>query len=96
MTREKRASGVAEEHHESEVHVTLVVAMEESRAGIVRDEVDVGGGVCGDHEHVFIQPGKLCSVQTGDLESMPMKMKRVIVRAAIESCAGDTFFPAGA
>jgi hypothetical protein len=49
---------VAEEGHEAEVHVDLIVAMEESGAGVVGGEVDLGGGVGGDDEDVLEQAGE--------------------------------------
>jgi len=38
-------SGVSKKRHKSEVHVTLIVAMKEGGAGIVRSEVHFGGCV---------------------------------------------------
>ena len=46
--------GVGEEGHEAEVHVELLVAMEESQAGVVGEEVDVDLLVSADHHHIFI------------------------------------------
>src|SRR5208282_4032974 len=77
-------SRISKKHHESEVHVSLVVAMEQSRAGIVRCEIHVGSRVCRNHQHILFEPGNPRSIQTSDLERMPMQMERVIVRASID------------
>jgi len=47
-------SGISKKHHESKVHVTLVVAMEESRTGIACGEIHFCGRVCRNHQHVLI------------------------------------------
>ena len=77
-------SRISKKRHESEVHVSLVVAMEQSRAGIVRCEVHVGSRVCRNHQHILLEPGDRRSIQASDLERMPVQMKRMIVRAAID------------
>ncbi len=44
---------VGEEGHEAEVHVELLVAMEESQAGIVGLEIDFYFLVAADHYYIF-------------------------------------------
>jgi hypothetical protein len=47
---------VVEERHETEVHVQLLVAVEESKAGIVGNEVNLRLLVATQHRHVFMMP----------------------------------------
>ena len=77
-------SGVVEEEHEAEVHVGLIVAVEESWAGIVGGEVDVGGGIGRDDENVFAQTGERSAGDAGGFESVTMKMQGMIVGTVIE------------
>ncbi len=44
---------VVEESHEAKVHVKLLVAMEESEAGVVGDEIDFGFLVATEHDDIF-------------------------------------------
>ena len=76
--------GVLKKQHKSEVHVSLVVAMKESRTWIIRCEIYLGGCVRRNHQHVLAQSRNRSSVQLSDLKTMPMQMKRVIVRAAVD------------
>ncbi len=50
-------SDVVEQGHEAEVHVELLVAVEEGEAGIVGDEVDLDFLVAADHDDVFDDAG---------------------------------------
>jgi hypothetical protein len=47
-------SRISKEHHETEIHVRLVMAMEKSRTGIVRREVHFRDRVSGNNQHIFI------------------------------------------
>jgi hypothetical protein len=47
-------SGISKEHHETEIHVRLVMAMEKSCAGVVRGEVHFRDCVSGNNQHIFI------------------------------------------
>lgn len=60
------------------------MAVEESGAGVVGGEVDVGGGVGGDDEDVFAEAGKRRADDAGGFEGVTVKMQGVVVRAAIE------------
>lgn len=44
---------VVEEGHETEIHVELLVAMEEGEAGVVGDEGNFGFLVAVEHKDVF-------------------------------------------
>lgn len=79
-----RSRRVLEEHHESEVHVSLIVAMKEGRSGILRCEIDLTSGVCRNHHDIFVQTGKRGPRETRDFERMPVQMDGVIVRAAVD------------
>jgi len=77
-------SDISKKRHESEVHVSLVVAMKESRTWIHCCEIHLRGRVCRNQQHVFDKSRNRSSIQLSDLKTMPMQMKRVIVRAVID------------
>ena len=54
----RRGSLIAEQGHEAEVHVQLLVAVEEREAGIVGDKIDFDLVVTADHHHVFPHAGE--------------------------------------
>ena len=56
---------VVEECHETEVHVQLLVAVEESEAGIVRNKVNLQLLVSAQHDHVLYDAGGLRSREIG-------------------------------
>ena len=44
---------IVEERHESEVHVQLLVAVEQRQAGVIRDKINFGFLVAPEHYDVF-------------------------------------------
>jgi hypothetical protein len=48
-------SGIAEKHHKAKIHVALLVAVEERRARIRRDEVNLCRAVGGYYDNVLSQ-----------------------------------------
>ena len=48
---------IIEQRHEPEIHVQLLMAVEECEAGVVGDEIDVGFLVTAEHDDVFENSG---------------------------------------
>src|SRR5208283_5077941 len=74
---------VIEQCHKAEVHVQLLVAVEQGEARIVRNEVDLDFLVAADHRHIFDHSR---SRQTGNprqLKAVPMQMDRMNIVAGI-------------
>ena len=65
---------VVEERHETEVHVQLLVAMEESEAGVVGNEIDFRLLVAAQHDHVLNDAGSFRSRKISKLKAMTMEM----------------------
>ena len=65
---------VVEERHETEIHVQLLVAVEESKAGIVGNEVNLQLLVAAKHDHVLHDAGSFHSREISKLKAMAMKM----------------------
>ena len=53
FTKERSTFDVSEESHEAEVHVELLVAVEEREAGIVCLEIDFDFLIAIDHDNIF-------------------------------------------
>jgi hypothetical protein len=77
------ALNVLEDGHEPEVHVQLLMAMEERVARIVGGKVHVNGLERHDVDDVFVQAAHLAFADLGDLESVTMEMDRMLVAAAV-------------
>ncbi len=76
-------SDVVEQRHEAEVHVQLLVTMEQREAGIVGDEVDFDFLVASDHDNVLHHAGTGFRCKLGEFETMPVKMDRMYVVAGV-------------
>ena len=70
---------VGEEGHEAEVHVELLVAVEEGEAGIVSEEIDFGLLVAAKHKDIFHDTRGWDAGDLGEFESVAMQMDRVDV-----------------
>src|SRR5579862_2801957 len=68
---------VVEEGHEAEIHVELLVAMEEREAGIIGDEINGGFLVAIEHEDVFANTSRRLASDGGDFECVAMQVNRV-------------------
>ena len=75
--------GVVEQGHEAEVHVELLVAVEEGEAGIVGEEFDFGFLVAAKHDNVFQDAGGGLAGDADKFETMAMEMDGVDVVALI-------------
>ena len=76
-------SDVVEQRHEAEVHVQLLVTMEQREAGIVGDKVDLDFLVASDHDDVFHYSSADFPGKFGEFETMPVKMDRMYVVAGV-------------
>ena len=74
---------VVEQGHETEVHVELLVTVEESQAGVVGDEVDLHLLIAADHDDVFDDAGGGLAGDACELEAVAMKMDGVDVVAGV-------------
>jgi phosphoribosylanthranilate isomerase len=74
---------VVEKRHETEVHVQLLVAVEESEAGIVGNEIDLALLIAAQHDHVLHDAGGLRSREISKLKAVTMKMDGMNVVAGI-------------
>jgi hypothetical protein len=70
---------IREQGHKAEVHVQLLVAVEQGEAGIVGNEVDLGFLVSAHHHNVFHHAGGWLSGDPREFEAVPMQMNRVDV-----------------
>lgn len=77
------SNDVIEQRHEAEVHVQLLVAVEEGCARIVGDEVDFDFLVAADHDDVFHQAGGGQSGVARDFKSVPVQVDGVDVVAGV-------------
>jgi hypothetical protein len=76
-------SRVVEQRHETEVHVQLLMAMEESKAGIVSYEIDFMLLIATQHHDILHNSRRFCAREIRELEAMAMKMDRMNVVASI-------------
>jgi hypothetical protein len=65
---------VVEERHETEVHVQLLMAVEESKAGIVGNKVNLQLLVASEHDHVLHDAGGFRCREIGQFKAVPMEM----------------------
>ena len=70
----KRSLNIVEEGHETEVHVQLLVAVEESKPGIVGNEVNLQLLIAAQHHHVLYYTGGFPPREIGKLKAVAMKM----------------------
>src|SRR5712672_3220201 len=73
------ALGVVEKRHEAEVHMQLLVAMEQSQAGIVGHKVDFNFLISPQHDDVLQYAGGGLSSYPGQFKAMPMQMDRMYI-----------------
>lgn len=66
--------GVVEQRHESEVHVQLLVTVEQRQAGIVRGKRDVEFLISAQHDDIFHKPGGGQSCRRRYLETVSLKV----------------------
>jgi hypothetical protein len=76
-------SDVVEQRHEAEVHVELLVTMEQREAGIVGDKVDFDFLVASHHDHILHHAGTRFPGKLGEFETVPVKMDGMYIVAGI-------------
>lgn len=74
---------IVEEAHEAEVHVELLMAVEEGEAGIVGDEIDFGLLVAAEHDDIFADAGGGDAGDLCEFEGVAMEMDGVNVVALV-------------
>ena len=74
---------VVEQGHEAEVHVQLLVAVEEGEAGVVGDEVDLDLLVAADHHNVLHDAGGRLAGDRCELEAVAMQVNGVDIVAGV-------------
>ena len=77
-------SDVFEQLHEAIIHVELLVAVEESVARIVGDEVHFGSAVRRHINNVFDEAGAGTSAKTNEFEAVAVQVERVLFGAAVD------------
>jgi hypothetical protein len=75
--------GIIEQRHESEVHVQLLMTVEQGSAGIVGDKVDLHFLISAKHDDILDNPGRRLSGDAREFEAMTMQMHGVNVVAGI-------------
>ncbi len=74
---------IVEEGHETEVHVDLLVAVEEGEAGVVGDEIDLGFLIAADHDDIFDDAGGGLAGDLCEFEAVAVKVDGVDVVAGV-------------
>jgi hypothetical protein len=77
-------SDVPKQGHESEVHMGLIVAVEQRCARIVRNEIGFGRTITWHNHNIFFQTCKQLGIDARDFEGVPVQVKRVIVSTPID------------
>ena len=74
---------VVEQRHEAEVHVQLLMAVEEGATGIIGDKIDLSFLVAPEHHDILENAGSRFSREARHLEAVAMQMNRVNIIARI-------------
>ena len=75
---------IVKQCHEAEVHVELLVTMEQSKAGIVSDEIDFYFLVAPDHDDILQNSSGRPPRKAREFKTVPVQMNRMDVVAPIE------------
>jgi len=70
---------VIEQRHEPEVHVQLLVTVEESKTGMIGNEVNLHLLIAAQHYHIFHDARGFRSCEISELEAVAMEMNRMNV-----------------
>src|SRR6266849_5755568 len=75
---------IIEERHKAEVHVQLLVAVEEREAGVIRNKIYFGFLVASEHHDIFQYSRRWLSCQAGQLETMAVEVDgmNIVTRVA--------------
>jgi len=76
-------SSIGNEPGEALVHVILVMAVEERRSGVVRDEIDLRSRVSRHADRVLDDAGGRLVADLRDLEGVTVQMNGVFVATAV-------------
>src|SRR5580700_4143293 len=76
-------SSVTKQRHETEVHVLLDMAVKQSQAWLVGDQIHRGASKCGNDHRVFLDAGSRLAVEFDELEQVPVDMQRMRIVAAV-------------
>src|SRR3974390_1267519 len=76
-------SRIAEERHEPEIHVQLLVAMEERLARIVGDEIEFNFLKAAQHHHVLDDASGWLAAEPDQFETVPVQVQRMNVITGI-------------
>src|SRR3990167_3771285 len=74
---------IAEQRHETVVHVQLLMAVEQRVAAIIGDEIEAQFLVAPEHDHVLENARGWLAVYLGQLETVAMQMQGVNVVAGV-------------
>jgi len=74
---------IIEKRHEAEIHVELLMAVEEGEAGIVGDECNFGLLVAVEHKNIFEDTGGGFAGDADEFEAVAMQMDGMNVVAGI-------------
>src|SRR5277367_2378738 len=82
--RSPRASlHVVEQRHQTEIHMQLLVAMEQRQPRVVRNEIYFRFLVSSEHQHIFHDSGGGFSGQARKFKTVPVQMDWVNVIACV-------------
>jgi hypothetical protein len=79
----RTSSEIVEQNHEAKIHVKLLVAVKQSQARIVGDEIDFRLLIASQHHHVFENSRGGLSAQARQFEAVPVQMDRVNVITSV-------------
>ncbi len=75
---------VVEKHHETFVHMILLVAVEEGCAGVVGGELDVGFGFGVDQDDVFVDAAEVWRAgKAAQFETVPVQVDGMVIAAGV-------------
>lgn len=63
---------VSKQRHKTKVHVLLDMAMEQSQAGLIGDEIDRCAAECGNDHRVLLHSGGRLAIDFDKFEHMPV------------------------
>ena len=72
-----------EQGHEAEVHVQLLVTVEQREARIIRNKIDLHFLVATDHDNILRNTGRRLPRHTRQFETMAVKVDRMDVVAGV-------------
>src|SRR5271165_6771662 len=79
----RSASNILNQLHEAEVHVQLLVAVEERRTPVVGDEIELDLLKPAEHHDVLNDPGGRLAADAHQLEAVAVQMQRMHIVARI-------------